>query len=278
MSMAQGATPGSRDTTSGLFGEWRRREPMLAAFAILMAVAMLPTLLAILIDTRTFNGINVWIKPFKFQASLAIFFATLAWFWGYLDAEVRARRRVRVAVLLICGIGFFEVAYITFRAALAEGSHFNTSTPLAAVLYPLMGVGILVQVSLAAWAGKLILRSREGGISPTLRFSIGMGLIAGTILGGVTGVYMSAQTGHWVGGVANDATGVFFFGWSRTGGDLRVAHFVGLHAMQGIPIIGYLVRNMQAGRTLIWATLVMWTAVTAVLFLQALGGRPFLPL
>lgn len=260
------------------FEEWRRREPMLAAFAILMAVSMLPILLAILIDTRTFNGINVWIKPFKFQASLAIFFATLAWFWGYLDAEVRARRNVRSAVVLICGSGLFEVGYITFRAALAEASHFNNSTRLAEALYGLMGFGILIQVFLAAWAGVLILRSREGGISPTLRFSIGMGLIAGSILGGVTGAYMSAQTGHWVGGVANDATGMFFFGWSRTGGDLRVAHFVGLHAMQGIPIIGYLVRNLPAGRTVVWACLAIWTATTIFFFIQAIGGRPFLPI
>ncbi len=274
MSMAQETLRGP----SGLFEEWRRREPTLAAFALLMMASMVPTLIAMAIDARTFNGINVWIKPFKFESSLAIFYATLAWFWGYLDAEVRARKSVRLAVLLICGTGLFEVGYIAFRAALAEGSHFNTSTPLAAVLYPLMGVGILVQVSLAAWAGKLILRSREGGISLTLRFSIGMGLIAGTILGGVTGAYMSAQTGHWVGGVANDASGVFFFGWSKTGGDLRVAHFVGLHAMQGMPVIGYFVRNVTAGRTVVWVSLAVWTLVTAALFLQALGGRPFLPL
>jgi hypothetical protein len=277
MSMTQD-TARSRFDTLGLFGEWRRRESTLAAFAILMAVAMLPTLLAILIDTRTFNGINVWIKPFKFESSLAIFYATLAWFWGYLDAEVRARKSVRLAVLLICGTGLFEVGYITFRAALAEASHFNNSTRLTEALYGLMGVGILIQVSLAAWAGRLILRSREGGIAPVLRLAIGLGLIGGNILGAITGGYMSAQTGHWVGGVANDATGVFFFGWSRTGGDLRVAHFVGLHAIQGIPVIGYLVRNVSAGQAVVWASLAIWTVVTAFFFIQAIGGRPLLPL
>lgn len=274
MSMAQETLRGP----SGLFEEWRRREPMLAAFALLMTAAMVPTLIAMAIDARTFNGINVWIKPFKFESSLAIFYATLAWFWGYLDAEVRVRRSVRVAVLIICGTGLLEVGYVTFRAALAEASHFNNSTRLAEALYGLMGVGILIQVSLAAWTGMLILRSREGGISPTVRLAIGLGLIGGNILGTITGGYMSQQAGHWVGGVANDATGVFLFGWSRTGGDLRVAHFVGLHAMQGIPIIGYFVRNLPAGRTIVWASLAVWTLVTAILFLQAFGGRPFLPL
>ena len=274
MSMAQETLHGP----SGLFEEWRRREPMLAAFALLMMAAMMPTLIAMAIDARTFNGINVWIKPFKFQSSLAIFYATLAWFWGYLDAEVRARRSVRVAVLLICGTGLFEVGYITFRAALAEGSHFNNSTRLTEALYGLMGVAILIQVSLAAWAGRLILRSREGGISPTLRLAIGLGLIGGNIFGAITGGYMSAQTDHWVGGMATDATGVPLFGWSRTGGDLRVAHFIGLHAMQSIPIIGYLVRNLPAGRIIVWACLAVWTAVTIFFFVQAIGGRPLLPL
>jgi hypothetical protein len=260
------------------FAEWRRREPALAALTLVMLAAMVPTFIAFLFETRTFNGINVWIKPLKFQASLAIFFATLAWFWGYLDAAMRARRSVRVAVLLICGTGFFEVAYITFRAALAEASHFNSSTRLAEALYGLMGLGILIQVFLAGWAGVLILRSRAGGISPTLRFSIGIGLIAGTVLGGITGAYMSAQTGHWVGGVANDATGLFFFGWSRIGGDLRVAHFIGLHAMQGIPLIGYLAQRSPRGRTIVWASLAAWAIVTIAIFVQALAGRPLWPL
>jgi hypothetical protein len=274
MSMAQETLRGP----SGLFEEWRRREPTLATFALLMTAAMAPTLIAMAIDGRTFNSINVWIKPLKFESSLAIFYATLAWFWGYLDAELRTRKSVRVAVLLICGTGLFEVGYITFRAALAEASHFNNSTRLTEALYGLMGVAILIQVSLAAWAGRLILRSREGDISPTVRLAIGLGLIGGNFLGAITGAYMSAQTGHWVGGVANDATGVFFFGWSRTGGDLRVAHFVGLHAMQGIPIIGYLVRSLPAGRTIVWASLAIWTAATVFFFIQALLARSVLPL
>lgn len=251
---------------------------MLAAFAILMAVAMLPTMLAILIDTRTFNGINVWIKPFKFQSSVAIYLATLTWFWAYLDASVRARRGVRTAVWAMCIILLLEVVYITYRAALAEGSHFNESTPFAAIAYPLMGVSILIAVLIGAGFGVLILRSSEGGTSPTLRLAIGTGLIVGNILGAITGVYTSMHGSHWVGGIPNDATGMFFFGWSRTGGDLRVAHFVGLHAMQGIPIIGYLVRNMPAGRTVVWACLAIWTATTIFFFIQAIGGRPFLPI
>lgn len=260
------------------FSEWRRREPTLAALTLLMLAAMVPTFIAFLFETRTFNGINVWIKPLKFQSSVALYAATLAWFLGYVDAEIRARQSVRLAIKAVSTIFVLEIAYITWRAALAEGSHFNSSTPAAAVIYPLMGIGIVLSVALVAWIGRLVLRSHAGGITPTLRRSIGWGLIAGAVLGGVTGAYMSSRTGHWVGGVASDAGGAPIFGWSRTGGDLRVAHFAGLHAMQGIPIIGYLVQRSSRGMALLWASLAVWTLVTAALFAQALAGRPLLPM
>jgi hypothetical protein len=273
MSMSQSAASGSVDT-SGLFGEWRRREPTLAAFALVMVVAMAPTLIAMAIDARTFNGINVWIKPLL-ESRWRFSRRRSPGSGAILDASAR-RESVRVA--------FSSSAAPLFKSATspsalaAEASHFNNSTPLAAAAYGLMGIGILVQVSLAAWAGRLILRSSEGGISPTVRLAIGLGLIGGNVLGAITGGYMSSQSGHWVGGVATDAGGVPLFGWSRTGGDLRVAHFIGLHAMQGIPVIGYLVRNLPAGRMLVWTALAMWTAITAALFLQAMQGRSLLPL
>jgi hypothetical protein len=267
---------GTSPRAAGLFEAWRRREPTLAAFALLMVAATVPTLIAMALDVRTFNGINVWIKPFKFQASVAIYLATVAWFWPYIDAAIRARAAVRARVWALCILLVLEIVYITYRAAMAEGSHFNEST-IAAVLYPLMGVAILIAVSIGAWFGVLILRSTEGGISANLRFAIGAGLLAGNILGGVSGAFISSLGSHWIGGVHNDAGGLLFFGWSRTGGDPRVAHFIGLHAMQAIPVIGYVVQRLAAGRAIIWASLLLWTAVTAAVFMQALAGRPLLP-
>jgi hypothetical protein len=260
------------------YGEFRRRQPVLTAFAFLMIAAMAPTLLALALEERTFNGINVWMKPFKFELSTAVHMATLAWFWGYLDERFRAQRRLRAGAWIVGLIFAVEVSYIAYRAALAEGSHFNDSTLAAAIAYPLMGIGILVTIGITTWVGVLVLRSREGGISPTLRLAIGLGLIGGSILGAISGGYMSAQTGHWVGGVASDAGGVPLFGWSRTGGDLRVAHFIGLHAMQGIPVLGYLVQRWPAGRAIVWASLAVWTLVTGVVFMQAVQGRPLWPL
>src|SRR5262245_29972697 len=162
-------------SAAGLFSDLRRREPTMVAFALLMVAACVPTLIAMALDTRTYNGINVWIKPFKFQTSVAIYLATVAWFWPYIDAATRARRSVRAGVWAMSVLLLLEIVYITYRAALAEGSHFNVSTPFAAFAYPLMGTAILIAVSIGAWFGLLILRSTEGGISANLRLAIGAG-------------------------------------------------------------------------------------------------------
>jgi hypothetical protein len=257
-----------------------RQEPVLVVFAALLTAMMLPAFVAYLYETRTLNGINVWIKPLKFMSSGAIFLATLALFWPYLDASDRSRRAVRVVVWTVSVVMLLENLYIGYRASLAEASHFNRATIADEIYYGLMGAGILTATAASGWIGWLIVRARDKVAYSDLRFAIGVGLLAGAILGSLTGFYMSQQTSHWVGGVQSDAGGSFFFGWSRTGGDLRVAHFVGLHAMQGIPLIGWLAARYAPPKTrsIVIALTVLWTAATLGLLAQALMGRPLFPI
>ncbi|MFN9968689.1 MAG: hypothetical protein ACK58T_02215, partial [Phycisphaerae bacterium] len=61
-----------------------RNEPRFAGAAVLLAVTMLPTLVAHAFDDRLVGGVPAWTKPLKFQAALVVYLATLAWFAAWL--------------------------------------------------------------------------------------------------------------------------------------------------------------------------------------------------
>ena len=120
---------------------------MLAGAGMLILAAMAPTLFAYLVETRTLYGINVWIKPLKFEASIALFFLTLAWFWGYLSPRLRAARAVRAMAVVVAACGVFEIVYIAIQAGRGVGSHFNTATQLESMLFNLMGIGAVLMTA-----------------------------------------------------------------------------------------------------------------------------------
>jgi hypothetical protein len=272
------ATSRQRPALIAPFWDIYRSASPLAVTTILLLLLMIPTAFAGFIDARLFNGINIWIKPLKFQFSMALHLGTIALAMLLLPEPVRVSRTVRVLCWALIVSALFEVTYIGFQASNGAGSHFNLSSVWTGRMYSLMGVGAVTLVLAAAWIGALILR--HGDRSNPLVLASGLGLVLGGVLGGVTGGYMSAQPGHWVGTMASDATGLWLFGWSRLGGDLRVAHFFGLHMMQALPIAAWLTMQIapRATRPVIVASALFGTAVTAATFLQSIAGRPLLAL
>ena len=116
-------------------------------------------------------------------------------------------------------------------------------------------------------------------ISPAFRAALVYGVWIAFVCTLVTAFTLSAGTAHWVGGTQSDAPGLALMGWSRDGGDLRVAHFWALHAQQLLPLAFWLlgeklqlVRGMLAVR--VFAAL--YVGLIAFTFVQALMGLPFL--
>jgi hypothetical protein len=245
----------------------------------LLALSVL-TLVLTAIDSRQFQGVSTWLKPWKFQVSIGVYFLTLALFMAWLPSTALHSKSARYVVWAAVITGLFEVIYIGWRGALGEASHFNLKTPFDSIMYTFMGVGAVVLTSTSAVLAILIARSADYGLSPALKLAVVLGLGLTFLLGTGFGAYLSGQSsGHWVGGVQTDAGGLPIVKWSRSGGDLRVAHFFGIHAMHFIPVFGVVLIALRVrpslARIAVWAFAVGFTALCVWTFVQAVNGRPF---
>jgi hypothetical protein len=132
-----------------------------------------------------------------------------------------------------------------------------------------------VMVVVCSWMGVLVLRTH--GRDP-YAVAVGAGLVLTFVLGGGFGGYMGQHMSHWVGGTQNDAAGLWLMKWSRDGGDLRVAHFFGIHAMQVLPMFSALLPRAWPARTAIVVVVgaaAVYAAATTFTFVQAIAGLPF---
>lgn len=252
----------------------------LAITAFLLLLSIVPTALAMASDSRTLLGVNVWLKSLKFQLSFGVHLATVAWLLSTLPAAERSKPLVGAMAAILIGVATFEIAYIAYQALHGAASHYNVATPFTRFMYGLMGVGAVAAVATTGVIGGLILW--HGDTRSAFVLAAGLGLVLGSVLGGITGVYMGSQPGHDVGGPATGAAELWFVGWSRVHGDLRVAHFVGLHTMQALPLVALTGSSLGLSRAvnmwLVLAAAIAATCATIVLFIQARLGLPFLPL
>lgn len=259
----------------GLFSS----EPALTALGVVLLALIAPTLLAGLLDERTLNGISGWTKPLKFQVSLAIYVLTLAFFARYLPQGTTARRWYSIYIgAVIAAIGL-ETAWLMGAAANGVAAHFNTS-PVGEAIYMSMGGLAVVLTSASAVYAWQIARNRETGLSPVVKEGIVVGLALVLPLTLITAGTMSSSAGHWVGGVPSDAGGLAVFGWARDGGDLRVAHFFATHAMHFLPVVAFVSLWLfgRDERRPLRIAAIAFVGLVAFTFVQALAGRPFLPL
>jgi hypothetical protein len=261
--------------------------PPLTAVGTLMLVVAGASLVGLLVDPRIITGAPAWLKPFKFAISTAIFSLTLAWIFEWLPEWPRVRR---VAGWTTAIVFVLEVAIIDVQAWRGTTSHFNVSTPLDATLFSVMGVAILLQtlasvaVAVALWRQPLTDR--------LLGWALRLGMTL-TVAGALTGPLMTRPTAaqlataragggiptvgaHTVGGV-DGGPGVPVTGWSREHGDLRVPHFIGLHAIQALALIALGLRRWRRPEAVRVRALVVAAAGYASLFLlllwEALRGR-----
>jgi hypothetical protein len=254
---------------SAILAELDARQPLLYRNGLAMLAVLLLSLAAMAFDPRMINGVSVWVKPAKFAASFVVWLWTLAWAWGVLAQAARTGWTARVVLWGTLAAGWFEVGWIALRATLGQPSHFATDT-LGAAMFGLMGLAAVLLVAMAALLGLLVLLRPDPGQARPWRVAVGLGLMVGGVMGGFTGASISANATPHVGGTPGDAAAFPPFFWSRDGGDLRVAHFLAIHAMQAVPLLAL----AGAGVAVVWLGAAGWTALSLAAWLLARGGVP----
>jgi hypothetical protein len=254
------------------------REPLYAGAALCLTALIAPTLVAMSLDGRTLAGVNVWLKPLRFEIALTVYLATLAWFAGWLPQGVTTTRWYRIySACVVCAIAA-EMIWISGAASLGIASHFNESSPMLAWTYRLMGGLAVLLTSSAFIYGILILGNRNSRLDPAFKLSVGLGLVLTFVLTVAVAGYMANSGGHVVGSSSANASGAPFMGWARDGGDLRVAHFFATHAMHFIPAFG-LLAALALPTAVAYRAVIGFSAVFTVFvrytFGEALMGHPF---
>lgn len=258
---------------------WNAVSELHARNRILCAVALANFGLAIVftillfLDGRALAGRSVWTKPWKFATSIAVFTATLGWILPTLSLRDRVER---VATAVVGGAMAVEITLIATQAARGVASHFNDSTPLDTAVFAVMGVTITISSAVVAYVLWRVVR-RPPDLAPAYLWGIRLGM-AVFLIASFEGWLMISRGGHAVEAAANDP-GLPLVNWSVTGGDLRVAHFVGLHALQVLPFTGYLAAtwgrlSTRGSLAAVGGVATLYSGFTVVTFLQAMAGHP----
>jgi len=254
------------DITSTL-AELRTRNEALFVFGLVCILGGFFFLIAARFSRITLDDVNIWYKPFKFAMSIGIYCWTMAWFCAYLPGfNMRA-----FATFTIVALGF-EIVYIVFQAGRGQRSHFNNSTPLYTTLYSLMALAATAVTVYTAYIGFLFFNNNISGLPAQYLLAIRWGILIFVIFS-FEGFVMGSRMSHTIGG-ADGNHGIPILNWSRKFGDPRIAHFIGMHALQVLPFIAYyIVKN----NTAVHIIAILYLLLALFTLVQALSGRPFLP-
>jgi hypothetical protein len=262
--------------------------PELVVTAALMPIVLAGAIVGLALDPTVIAGAPAWLKPAKFAVSIAIYTLTLAWIFTLLPEWRRTRRTIGWITAITMAV---EITIISAQAWRGTTSHFNVATPVDAVLFTIMGLAIVVQtfstiaVAVALWRH----RFHDMSLGWALRFGMAI-TIVGALTGGLmtrptaaqlegarAGERMTVAGAHTV-GAPDGGPGLIGMGWSTKHGDLRVPHFVGLHALQALPLLALLLAR-RGLRPAVRVRLMMvaaasYAALYVILLVQALRGVP----
>ena len=265
----------------------------LTIFTIGMSGVALAGLVGMALDPRMVIGLPAWAKTTKFAISFVAYGGALLWMLPLLT------KRPRLVQWLANSIGAllaFEMVLIVIQAVRGVGMHFNVATSFDATLWSLMSGSIFLFWALTFVAAGLMLRQRLPDPALTLGMRAGMVLVVigfglGFLMTNPTAVQQAGLTSgkaatvlgaHTV-GAEDGGAGLPLLGWSTEHGDLRIGHFVGIHAIQVVPLWAWWLGRRRAAWlgngvrvALVWLATLGYAGVIALVTWQALRAQPLL--
>jgi hypothetical protein len=145
------------------------------------------------------------------------------------------------------------------------------------IVFSLMGLFILTFTICTAYIVSLFFKQKNFNLHPTYLLGIRTGLVLFVVFS-LFGGYIAAQTGHTVGG-KDGGEGLPFINWSRLFGDLRIAHFFGIHSLQIIPFAAFILSkyfSVSLSKILLLILSITYTLFILFTLTQALRALPFI--
>lgn len=223
-------------------------------------------------------GLNPWIKPIKFSLSFSTFASTMSLLLLALripNWQLKlARRTMAVSIVL----EILSLACQAWRSSYAPGAH-----TLADIVFAQMtNIMVMVNTAIVCWMFVLFCANRvhvklvDAPMVSAVRQSLVI-FLAGNAIGG----YMLARGSHTV-DATDGGPGLPFLNWSTIGGDLRIAHFIAIHAIQIVPLFAYILSQMapiptvKQRRFAIGVVALVVAIAVGGTFVQAALGHPLL--
>jgi hypothetical protein len=241
------------------------RNPILFWFGLFNFLVGIICLLLIQVDTIQILGVSRWLKPMKFYFSVGLMIITMGWLLYYLQ-NPRSQKSFSLRLTIYM---FFENGLILLQAIRGTTSHFNISTRTDTIIFNLMGVFILLFTVTCIRVCIAFFRQKEFNIKMPYVWGIRLGLLF-FILFSIEGGMMLTLMKHTVGG-PDGSPGIPILNWSKEYGDLRIAHFFGLHSLQILPLAGYYLSKTKKD---IWIISASWLLLAVFLFIKSLNKSP----
>jgi len=223
-------------------------------------------------------GVNPWIKPIKFSMSFSTFASTVSLLLLALRIPQWQLTLARRAIAISVALEILSLGAQAWRSAFALAGHSFVDSSLALMTNSMVMVNTAIVCGMLALfcANRVYSAMADGPMVSAIRYSI-MIFLAGNAIGG----YMLARGAHTV-GTSDGGAGLPFVNWSTIGGDLRIAHFIAIHAIQIVPLFAFILSQtapipaVKHRRMAIASLAIVVSAAVGATFVQAALGRPLI--